>query len=545
MIGLMQHHPLLISSLIDHAAKVHQGAEIVSHMPGAPAHRCSYVDVARRARQLAQAVKALGIREGDRVGTMAWNGYRHLELFFGVSGMGAVLHTVNPRLFPEQIAYIVNHAENQVLFFDVSFAPLVAMLAKQLNSVRHFVAMTDREHMPDEAIPNLLCYEDLVGAQDGTLEWPVLDERSASSLCYTSGTTGNPKGVLYTHRSTLLHASLACMTDGMAMSARDMLFMASPMFHVNAWGMPYACALSGASMVLPGSGLDGASIYAAMKTERVTVALGVPTVWLGLQQHVATQGLKPREDLCIERVLIGGAAAPRAVVETFANEFGTRVLHAWGMTETSPLATLANPLRKHRDLTTEQYVTLQAKQGRVPYGVQIKLVDDHGKELPHDGQAVGHLLVRGHWIASGYFRAEGGAILDEEGWFDTGDIATIDADGYMQITDRAKDLIKSGGEWISSIALENAAVGHPCVAEAAVIAIAHDKWQERPLMLVVRRPGKDVSKEELLGFLADKVASWWLPDDVLFVEELPHTATGKLQKMKLRQMYGGHRPSSG
>jgi fatty-acyl-CoA synthase len=417
------------------------------------------------------------------------------------------------------------------------------MLAKQLNSVRHFVAMTDREHMPDEAIPNLLCYEDLVGAQDGTLEWPVLDERSASSLCYTSGTTGNPKGVLYTHRSTLLHASLACMTDGMGMSARDMLFMASPMFHVNAWGMPYACALSGASMVLPGSGLDGASIYAAMKAERVTVALGVPTVWMGLQQHVATQGLKPREDLCLERVLIGGAAAPRAVVERFANEFGTRVLHAWGMTETSPLATLANPLRKHRDLTTEQYVTLQAKQGRVPYGVEIKLVDDDGKAVPHDGQAVGHLLVRGHWIASGYFRSEGGAILDEENWFDTGDIATIDADGYMQITDRAKDLIKSGGEWISSIALENAAVGHPSVAEAAVIAIAHEKWQERPLMLVVRRPGQDVSKKDLLDFLAERVATWWLPDDIVFVDDLPHTATGKLQKMKLRQMYGAHRPT--
>jgi fatty-acyl-CoA synthase len=543
MIGLMQHHPLLISSLIEHAAKVHQSAEIVSHMPGAPAHRCSYVDVARRARQLAQAVMALGIREGDRVGTMAWNGYRHLELFFGVSGMGAVLHTVNPRLFPEQIAYIVNHAENQVLFFDVGFAPLVATLAKQLNSVRHFVVMTDRDHMPAEAIPNLLCYEDLVAAQDGALEWPMLDERSASSLCYTSGTTGNPKGVLYTHRSTLLHASLACMTDGMGMSARDMLFMASPMFHVNAWGMPYACALSGASMVLPGSGLDGASIYAAMKAERVTVALGVPTVWMGLQQHVATQGLKPREDLCLERVLIGGAAAPRAVVERFANEFGTRVLHAWGMTETSPLATLANPLRKHRDLTTEQYVTLQAKQGRVPYGVEIKLVDDDGKAVPHDGQAVGHLLVRGHWIASGYFRSEGGAILDEENWFDTGDIATIDADGYMQITDRAKDLIKSGGEWISSIALENAAVGHPSVAEAAVIAIAHEKWQERPLMLVVRRPGQDVSKKDLLDFLAERVATWWLPDDIVFVDDLPHTATGKLQKMKLRQMYGAHRPT--
>jgi fatty-acyl-CoA synthase len=506
-----------------------------------PAHRCGYADIARRARQLARALGALGIREDDRVGTMAWNGHRHLELFFGVSGMGAVLHTVNPRLFAEQIAYIANHAEDQVLFFDVGFAPLVATLAPQLTGVRHFVAMTDREHMPEQDIPNLLCYEDLIARQDAAFDWPELDERAASSLCYTSGTTGNPKGVLYSHRSTLLHASLICMADGVGMAARDTLFMASPMFHVNAWGMPYACALSGAGMVLPGSTLDGASIYSAMKEERVTVALGVPTVWMGFQQHAAAQGLNPRDDLCLERVLIGGAAAPRAVVETFATQFGTRVLHAWGMTETSPLATLANPLRKHQSSTPEHRVALQAKQGRVPYGVQIKLADDDGNALPHDGQAVGHLLVRGHWIASGYFRAEGGAVVDSENWFDTGDIATIDADGYMQITDRAKDVIKSGGEWISSIALENAAVGHRSVAEAAVITVAHDKWQERPLMLVVRRPGLDVGKPELLEFLSGKVAKWWLPDDILFVSELPHTATGKLQKMKLREMYGDHK----
>jgi len=545
MLGLMQHHPLLISSLLDHAARAHPGAEIVSLKPGAPAHRCGYADIARRARQVAQALRALGIREGDRVGTSAWNGHRHLELFFGVPGMGAVLHTVNPRLIPEQIAYIINHAEDRVLFFDVGFAPLVAALAPVLTGVRHFVAMTDHEHMPGEAIPNLLCYEDLIAPHDAAFDWPALDERAASALCYTSGTTGNPKGVLYSHRSTLLHASLACMTDGMGMAARDMLFMASPMFHVNAWGMPYACALSGASMVLPGPALDGASIYSAMRAERVTVALGVPTVWPGLQQHVEAEGLRPPEDLCLERVLIGGAAAPRAVVETFATQFGTRVLHAWGMTETSPLATLANPLRKHQGATREQSIALQARQGRVPYGVQIKLTDDNGNSLPHDGQAAGHLMVRGHWVASGYFRAEGGTIVDGENWFDTGDIATIDADGYMQITDRAKDLIKSGGEWISSIALENAAIGHPSVAEAAVIAMPHDRWQERPLMLVLRRPGLDVSKADLLEFLSGKVARWWLPDDILFVSELPHTATGKLQKMKLRELYGGHKLADG
>lgn len=541
MLGLMQHHPLLIASLLDHAAQAHHGSQIVSLMPGTPAHRCGYGDIARRARQVAQALGALGICEGDRVGTMAWNGHRHVELFFGVSGMGAVLHTVNPRLFAEQIAYIIKHAQDQVLFFDVSFAPLVAALAPKLTGVRHFIALCDREHLPDMAVENLLCYEDLIAAQDAKYEWPLLDERTASSLCYTSGTTGNPKGVLYSHRSTLLHASMACMADGMGMVARDMLFMASPMFHVNAWGMPYACALAGASMVLPGLALDGASIYAAMKAERVTVALGVPTVWMGFQQHVAAQGLQPREDLCLERVLIGGAAAPSAVVQTFATQFGTRVLHAWGMTETSPLATLANPLRKHQGATPEQSMALQSKQGRVPYGVQIKIIDDEGHALPHDGQAVGHLMVRGHWVASAYFRSEGGASIDDANWFDTGDIASIDADGYMQITDRAKDLIKSGGEWISSIALENAAVGHPSVAEAAVIAMPHDKWQERPIMLVMCRPGLDVGKAELLDFLSDKVAKWWLPDDILFVSELPHTATGKLQKMKLREMYSGYK----
>ena len=541
MLGLMQHHPLLISSLLEHAAAAHASAQIVSCAPATPVHRCSYVDIDRRARQLAKALSALGVREGDRVGTMAWNGYRHMELFFGVSGMGAVLHTVNPRLFPEQISYIVSHAEDQYLFFDVGFAALVEGLAPQLVSVKNFIAMTDRAQMPTGRIPNLLCYEDLIQNHDNQFDWPQLDENAASSLCYTSGTTGNPKGVLYSHRSTLLHASLACMADGMGMSASDMLFMAAPMFHVNAWGMPYACALSGASMVLPGSALDGASIYQAMRDERVTVALGVPTVWMSFQQHVAAQSLQPRRDLCLNRVLIGGAAAPRAVVETFEAEFGTRVLHGWGMTETSPLATIGNPLHKHHGATMEQRVALQARQGRVPYGVQIKLVDDDGKPLPHDGKAFGRLLVRGHWIAADYFRGEGGPILDKDNWFDTGDIATIDADGYMQITDRAKDLIKSGGEWISSIALENAAVAHPSVAEAAVIAIPHEKWQERPLLLVLKRPGKEVTKVEMLDFLSGKVAKWWLPDDVVFVDELPHTATGKLQKMKLREKFSGHK----
>jgi fatty-acyl-CoA synthase len=536
----MQQHPLLISSLIEHAASAHPDVPIVSSATDAPAHRCTYADLDRRSRQLARALTSLGVQEGDRVGTMAWNGYRHLELFFGASGMGAVLHTVNPRLFLEQIEYIVNHAEDQHLFFDIGFAALIEQLAPRLKSVRRFIAMTDRANMPATTIPNLLCYEELLGAQNTDYEWPRFDENSASSLCYTSGTTGNPKGVLYSHRSTLLHAMVGCMTDGVGLSARDTLFMAAPMFHVNAWGMPYACTLVGASMILPGSALDGASIYRSMRDEKATVALGVPTVWLTFQQYVAAQGLQPRQDLSLNRVLIGGAAAPRAVVELFEKDFGARVLHAWGMTETSPLATMANPLRKHQGATLEQHIKLQAKQGRVPYGVSIKLTDDDGARLPHDGKAFGHLLVRGHWIAASYYRGEGGSIVDAGKWFDTGDIATIDPDGYMQITDRAKDLIKSGGEWISSISLENVAVGHPSVAEAAVIAIAHAKWQERPLMIVVKKRGSEVTKAELLDYLSDKVAKWWLPEDIVFVDEIPHTATGKIQKMKLRERFGNY-----
>jgi fatty-acyl-CoA synthase len=541
MLGLMQQHPLLISSLIEHAACAHPDAQIVSCALDAPSHRCTYADLDRRSRQLASVLTSLGILEGDRVATMAWNGYRHMELFFGVSGMGAVLHTVNPRLYAEQIEYIVNHAEARHLFFDVGFAALVEQLAPRLKSISSFIAMTDRANMPANAIPNLLCYEELVAEQSSEYDWPSLDENCASSLCYTSGTTGNPKGVLYSHRSTLLHAMVACKTDGIALSASDTLFMAVPMFHVNAWGMPYAGAMVGASLVLPGPALDGASIYRAMRDECVTVALGVPTVWLTLQQHVAEQALQPRQELSLNRVLIGGAAAPRAVVETFETDFGARVLHGWGMTETSPLATIGNPLRKHRGATLEQRINLQAKQGRVPYGVSIKLVDDDGDTLPRDGKAFGHLLVRGHWVAASYYRAEGGPIVDAGDWFDTGDIATIDEDGYMQITDRAKDVIKSGGEWISSISLENAAVGHPSVMEAAVIAIADPKWQERPLMLVVKKRGCEVTKEELLNYLADKVAKWWLPEDVVFVDRLPHTATGKLQKMQLRERFGNCR----
>ncbi|MEP7247607.1 MAG: long-chain-fatty-acid--CoA ligase [Gammaproteobacteria bacterium] len=541
MLGLMQNHPLLISSLIEHAANAHPTAEVVSRTLEGSTHRCTYADIERRAKQVASALTALGVTQADCVATLAWNGYRHLELYFGVSGLGAVLHTANPRLFPEQLEYIINHAEDRYLFFDVCLLPLVEKLAPKLTTIKAFIVLADKEQVPANSLPNLLYYEELIAPDGAAYRWPHLDENCASSLCFTSGTTGNPKGVLYTHRSTLLHAMLTCMTDGFGLSAVDSLLVATPMFHVNAWGMPYAAAMVGARLLLPGPALDGASLYDLMRSEGATAAIGVPTIWLQLQQYVQTQSLQPMKQLRLNRVLIGGAAAPRALVETFEKQFGTRVLHAWGMTETSPLGTLCNPLRKHHQATQAQRIDLQAKQGRAPFGVGMKIVDSTGTPLPHDGMAAGRLLVRGHWIAAEYFRAEGGSILDTEGWFDTGDIATIDPDGYMQITDRVKDVIKSGGEWISSIDLENAAVGHVSVAEAAAIGLPHPVWQERPLLVVVRKAGHEVTKDELLAHLALKVAKWWLPDDIVFVAQLPHTATGKLQKMTLRETFKDYR----
>jgi acyl-CoA synthetase (AMP-forming)/AMP-acid ligase II len=541
MLGLMQDRPLLISSLIEHANNFHPGAEIVSRTVEGPVHRCTYGDIHRRSKQVARALTALGVKPGERIGTLAWNGYRHMELYFGVSGMGAVLHTINPRLFPEQITYIANHAEDQYIFFDLTFAPLIAKLGPLMKTVKGFVAMTDRAHMPVLDLPNLICYEELVGAQDSHYEWPVFDENLASSLCYTSGTTGNPKGVLYSHRSTVLHSFAVCTVDGLGLSVAESVLLVVPMFHVNAWGAPYAGAMCGAKLVMPGSGLDGKNVYELMRDEKVTLALGVPTVWLMLFQHVDSAGLKPKDDLSLKRVVIGGSAAPRAMSERFETNFGAFVVHAWGMTEMSPLGTVCNLLPRHQGCTLPQRLDLQAKQGRPLYGVELKITDDDGKRLPNDGKAFGHLMVRGPWITSGYFRGEGGDILEADGFFDTGDVATIDADGYMQITDRSKDVIKSGGEWISSIDLENAAMGHPAIAEAAVIGIAHPKWQERPLLVVVRKAGQDVTRDHVLKYLEGKVAKWWMPDDVAFVNELPHTATGKLQKMKLRETFKDYR----
>ena len=542
MLGRMQNQPLLISMLIEHAAQCHPNAEIVSRTSEGPIHRCTYTDISWRSKQLANALTALGVVNGDRIASLAWNGYRHMEMYFGVSGIGAVLHTINPRLFPEQIEYIANHAEDSFLFFDLGFLPLVEALAPALKTVKGFVLMTDQAHMPaNSKIPNLICYEDLLAAQSSEYEWPKFDENTASSLCYTSGTTGNPKGVLFSHRSTLLHSMLACTTDGLGLGTNETVMLIVPMFHANAWGMIYAGAMCGAKLVMPGAALDGASVYALMKDEGVTLALGVPTVWLMLFGHVDASNLVPKNDLVLRRVLIGGSSAPRAMSERFETNFGAFVMHAWGMTEMSPLGTVCNLLPKHRDYNLSQRLDIQAKQGRAVFGVDMRICDDEGVVLPNDGKAFGHLMVRGPWIVDSYYRDDGGQVLDADGYFDTGDVATIDTDGYMQITDRSKDVIKSGGEWISSIDLENAAVGHPAVAEAAVIGATHSKWQERPLMIVVKKANQELSKAEMLKFLENKIVKWWMPDDVVFVDALPHTATGKLLKTKLREQFKGYK----
>lgn len=541
MHGLMQDRPLLISSLIEHAATFHPHTEIVSRLPEGTVHRTDWQGMCLRSRQVANALKTLGIQQGDRVGTLAWNSYRHLALYYGVSGSGAVLHTVNPRLFPEQIDYIVNHAEDQVLFFDTTFAPLVEQLAPRLKSVKAFIAMTDRAHMPAINVPNLMCFDELLDAQSTEYTWPEFDEKSASSLCYTSGTTGNPKGVLYSHRSTLLHTLMELAPDTFGISSTEALMLIVPMFHANAWGAPYAAAMVGAKLVLPGPHLDGESVYNLMRDEKVTFSQGVPTVWMMLFQYLDKNPQLDPRTLGVKRIGIGGAAVSRAMLERFENQFGAEVVQGWGMTETSPIGVISKLLPKHAGMDKEELVKVKLKQGRGVWGVDLKIVDADGKALPWDGVAFGNLLVRGPWIARGYYRGEGGSLLDEKGFLPTGDVATIDSDGYLQLVDRAKDVIKSGGEWISSIDVENAAASHPAVAESAVIGISHPKWQERPLLLVVRRPGATVEQQELLGHLGTRIAKWWLPDEVLFVDALPHTATGKLLKTKLREQYRDHK----
>jgi len=536
MHGLMMNMPLNISALIQHADRCHGDTEIVSRTVEGGIHRYTYADAHRRSRQLANALTALGVKTSDRIGTLAWNGYRHLEIYFGSSGIGAVCHTVNPRLFPEQITYIVNHAEDTFVFFDLTFLPLVEKLAPHCKGVRGWVAMTDRAHMPASNL-DLLCYEDLVNAHSDEFEWPVLDENLASSLCYTSGTTGNPKGVLYSHRSTILHAYAACLPDALNLSARDVVLPVVPMFHVNAWGLPYSAPLVGAKLVFPGAQLDGASLVELFEAEKVTCSAGVPTIWLGLLQHVKAKGIGFGT---LKRTVIGGSACAPAMIRTFEDEYGVQVLHAWGMTELSPLGTVNTFKSRHLEWSEADRQALQNKQGRAIFGVDMKIVDEEGRELPRDGKAFGDLLVRGPWITREYFRGEGGDPL-ADGWFPTGDVATLDQDGFMQITDRSKDVIKSGGEWISSIDLENAAMAHSSVAEAAVIGVAHPKWDERPLLLVRLKEGATATREDMLKFFDGRVAKWWIPDDVVFVDSLPHTATGKLLKTKLREDFKAHK----
>ena len=532
MLGLMQSQPLLISGLIDHAERHHGDAEIVSRRVEGDIHRTTWAGIARRSRQVAHALDATNLAFSDRVATLAWNGYRHLELYFGVSGSGRVLHTINPRLHPDQIAWIASHAEDQVLCFDLSFLPLVQAVHARCPMIRQYVALCDADKLPtDSGVPNLVSYEAWISGQPTTYDWPTFDENSASSMCYTSGTTGNPKAALYSHRSTTLHAFAAALPDVMSLSARDSVLPVVPMFHVNAWGIPYSAALVGCKLVFPGPAMDGKSIYELLESEKVSYAAGVPTVWQMLLGHMKPGGLRFST---LKRTVIGGSACPPAMITAFNDDYGVEVLHAWGMTEMSPLGTLCTLKNRHLDLPPEEKMKIRLKQGRAIYGVDMKIVSESGAELPWDGKAYGDLYVKGPWIVREYYKGEGGDPL-ADGWFPTGDVATIDAEGYMQITDRSKDVIKSGGEWISSIDVENIAVAHPAVAMAACIGMPHPKWDERPVVAVVRKPGAALTREELLKFYEGKTAKWQIPDDVIFVDAIPLGATGKMLKTRLRE----------
>ncbi len=543
--GLMMQMPLLISSLIEHADRHHGDAEIVSRRVEGDVHRLTYRELHKRSRQMANALATLGMTRGDRVATLAWNGHRHMELYFAVSGAGCVLHTINPRLHPEQIAWIVNHAQDRVLFFDLTFLPLIEVVAPLCRTVERWVVMTDRGHMPAAKATKagtLLCYEELIEVATDRFDWPQFDENTASSICYTSGTTGNPKGVLYSHRSTLLHTLASALPDALNASARDVILPVVPMFHVNAWGLPYVAAMTGAKIVYPGPHLDGKSLHELFESEKVTFSAGVPTVWQGLLTYMEANNL---QFSTMNRTVIGGSACPPAMIKLFQEKYGVHVLHAWGMTEMSPLGTACTFKHKHTGMQPEQRLPVQHKQGRALFGVDMKIVGDDGRDLPWDGVAFGDLLVRGPWVARDYYNSgeRSPLINDEQGksWFPTGDVSNIDRDGYMQITDRSKDVIKSGGEWISSIEIENIAVSHSAVAMAACIAAAHPKWDERPLLVVVKKPNASVTREELLAHYEGKVAKWQVPDDVAFVDSIPLGATGKMLKSKLREQFRAHR----
>jgi fatty-acyl-CoA synthase len=536
MLGLMQDWPLLCHRIIDHAATYHGGRKVISRSVEGPIHTTDYAAIRARALQVAQRLDQDGIRQGDRVATLAWNTWRHLEAWYGILGIGAIYHTVNPRLFPDQIAWIVNHAEDRVMITDLTFLPLLESLAGRLSSIERYVVLTDAAHMPQTSLRNAVAYEDWIGSVDGDFRWRSVDENTAAGMCYTSGTTGHPKGVVYSHRSNVLHSMSSAVPDVLGISSRDVVMPVVPMFHANGWSLALTTPMVGATMIMPGAKLDGASVYELLANCRVTCTAGVPTVWLMLLQHLeATGGKLPY----LRRIVIGGSACPRAMTKTFQDVYGVEVMHAWGMTEMSPLGTMCSMTPDCAELAGEAKLALQDKQGRPPFTVEMKIADDGGKEQPWDGETFGRLKVRGPCVASAYFK-DGGGILDEDGFFDTGDVATIDRHGFMQITDRAKDVIKSGGEWISSIELENLAVGHPKIAEAAVIGIRHPKWDERPLLVAVLKQGQTASKSEVLGYMQGKIAKWWLPDDVVFVDEIPHTATGKIQKTELRRQFADY-----
>ncbi len=537
MLGNMMDNPLLISGLIEHAASSNPNSEIVSRRCESDGvsdiHRYTMKDAAKRSKQIANALIGLGAKPADRIATLAWNNYRHFELYFGVSGIGSVLHTINPRLFPEQLVYIINHAEDRWIFVDLTFVPLLEAIQDQITGVEGFIIMADKANMPETRLNNVICYEDLISSASDELEWPQFDENSAASLCYTSGTTGNPKGVLYSHRSTLLHAMSEISREALGISGLSCVLPVVPMFHVNAWGVPYAGAMTGSKLVFPGPGMDGASLWQLIEAEQPDLLLGVPTVWLMLLNHMDEIG-KTLDS--VKNVVVGGSAAPLSMIKKFDEVHDAFLIHAWGMTEMSPLGTANVKTAAMDSMTTEQRHQLQQKQGRPVFGVEMKIVDDNGDSQPHDGSTYGRLLVRGPWIIKQYYKSDDMSSF-ENGWLDTGDVATIDENNYLGIVDRSKDVIKSGGEWISSIDLENAAIGHADIIEACVIGVAHEKWDERPLLLVIRKPESTLSGEEIKQFLSDKIAKWWMPDEVIFVESLPHTATGKLLKINLRKEY--------
>ena len=534
MFGAMQDVPLLVNRILDHALVNHPEREIVSRLVEGNIHRETYADAHLRSRKLSQALQALGFGQGDVLATLAWNTHRHFEAWYGITGIGGVYHTLNPRLFAEQLSYIINHAGDKVIFTDLTFVPILEGIQKEIPNVKGFIIMTDAAHMPETTLSNAHCYEDLIDGQSGDFNWVEVDERAPCGMCYTSGTTGNPKGVCYTHRSNVLHTLVGNSADVMGLRSVDSLLPVVPLFHANAWGLAFCAPAVGAKIVNPGPNMDGESIYQLLTEEKVTFTAAVPTVWLMLMQHLETNKLDLPD---LETVTIGGSAVPRVMLEKFERDYSVSVKHAWGMTEMSPLGTITGLKAGMENMTFDEQMDIKVKQGRPPYLMEIKITDDDGNELPRDGKAFGHLMVRGPFVVGEYIKGDGGEILDENGFFDTGDVATIDPLGFMQITDRSKDVIKSGGEWISSIEIENIAVGHEKVQEAAVIGVAHPKWDERPLLVVIKNEGAEVSKEEILGYLEGKIAKWWMPDDVVFVDEIPHTATGKIQKLTLRQQF--------